>query len=112
MLRGEIDLESMQELRSKFCIDYIITGSVDEFEPGRGALRWFNPSVEMSIKSLWTGGNSVTGLKYGRSNGQEHESLFGLGREYSLSNLATRQIGTLLQALAIIQNENRKGCQK
>ncbi len=94
--RGEIDLATMDEIKKRYHVDFIIPGSVDQFEPGRGDERTANPMVEMSIRYLWTGSRSVAGLMGCVATGKEHDFIFGTGREYSIANLVVRQIHTLL----------------
>ncbi len=96
MPRGEIDLETMAELKDRFGVDFVVTGSVDDFSPGRGDEKTSNPQVEMTVRYLWTGSRSVAGLMSGQTAGQQSEWIFGVGRQYSFANLITDQLGKLL----------------
>lgn len=101
--RGEIDRETLKEIRRDFGANLVVTGAVDQFQPGRGDVLAANPELEMSIRFVRAGKGSVAGIRAGQIAGDQQDIVFGLGREYSMGRLVQRHLDDLLDFPALIQ---------
>ena len=109
MPRGEIDLETLKAIRRECRASLLVTGAVDQFQPGRGDALTANPLLELSIRFLRSGA-SVQAIRAGQTAGDRAETIFGLGREYSMGRLLRGQIDRLLDfpALATLARPEEK----
>lgn len=109
MPRGEIDLDTWKAINRECRADFLVTGAVDQFQPGRGDVLTADPLLELSLRFLRPGG-SVRAIRAGQTAGDRGESFFGLGREYSMGRLLRGQLDRLLDfpALATLARPEEK----
>lgn len=101
--RGEIDLKTLREIGRDFGVTLVVTGAVDQFQPGHGDAQTANPELEMSIRFVRARKGSVAGIRAGQVAGDQKEIVFGLGREYSMGRLIQGHLDELLDFPALVQ---------
>jgi len=96
---GEIDLEMVSELHDKFDIDFVLTGTVDRFNPALPDAESTSPRIEGGARLIDATSGRIVSTSELSLDGRETERLFGTGVCYSLGkltgHLAARIVGQL-----------------
>ena len=85
--RGGISLEVLQLLRAEHDIDFVLTGTVDTFHPGRPSAGRSFPEVQLGGRLVDAESGLVIAARERHQKGGDSESMLGMG--------ATRAIGDL-----------------
>jgi TolB-like protein len=95
--RGEIDYTLLAQMRDELNIDYVITGTVENFNPGRADVDGSSPEIQLGGRLIDAKTGRIISI-YGRSRrGSDSETFFKLGSCYSLGKLSQEVIKSLVR---------------
>lgn len=89
----------LARLNKNFEIDYVVTGSVAEFEPVRNAQTNMMPRVEMTVRVISTLSGTVVAATPVSITGDYTETLFGAGANHSLGKTAYKAVDGAIKDL-------------
>jgi len=97
--RGALDIESLRLLRDSLGIDFVVTGTVDQFKRGRADVTGSSPRIEMSGRLIDTRTGRIVGSCEIARNGTDSEIVLGMGECHSIGKLAGDMAHSLLDKL-------------
>ncbi len=103
--RGEIDLPTLAKVYSDFGVDWVVTGSVLQFSQARGESVASQPEFEFGARLIDAATGRIVATYNDARGGNDSETIFGMGRCWSLGQLARKSLKGLIKK---VEKENRK----
>jgi TolB-like protein len=97
--RGEVMREVLNALKKEQHVDYVLTGSVDEFQPGRASVSRSFPIVSISARLVDAQSGLVAASRECYRSGADSEFLLGLGGKRALGDLTAGMLDDLIDRL-------------
>lgn len=110
MPAGRIALSTLRALRDEYDIDFLMTGSVELFEPGLLAIETAQPRIGLTGRILHGETGKILGATVTASDG-DGEALLDIGKEDSLGRLSLEAVDRMIKKL-FKQQEQRVAAKK
>ncbi len=96
VLRGEIDLKTLEQFNTELNIDLLITGSVEHFKLARSIRQ---PELEIGARALDADNGRIIIMFNDSRKGNDSETIFGFGKINSMGNLIAKSFDKYLHKL-------------
>ncbi len=97
--RGEVMKEALTALREEQHVDFVLTGAVDEFQPGRASASRSFPTALISARLVDTKSDLVAASRECYRSGGDSEFVLGLGAQRALGDLTAGMLDDLINHL-------------
>lgn len=96
VLRGEVDLQTLKQIKNLLHIDLLVTGSIEQFKISRGSR---NAEIEIGLRTLDASNGKIISMFNDNKKGDDSETLFGLGKINAMGNLISKACNQYVHTL-------------
>ena len=100
---GEMEIERLQILGKRLKVDAVITGTVEEFDEGRGGA----PVVSLSMRMVESGTGRILWYSNNKRRGDEYIIVFDIGNVRSAAGVAQKVIKEMIGTIGEYNNERK-----